>query len=503
MSVTINSAALVGVEGVPVTIEVDVDRDGLDSIAVHGLDVAAGRETVVRVKSAIENSGYVVPRGLIVINVEGLPPRCDATRLDLPISLGILEASGQMSPQPWHLFLVLGELGLSGAVRAVRGVLPMALDVCRTKVVCPNANVAEAVAAKSRHAGFEDSEAVIPIATLAEAAAVFDGSLPQRSALALPVKPAPPSTIDLAHLKGNRTARRALEIAAAGGHSILLAGPPGTGKTLLARCLAGILPPMTTDEQIDVSRVYSAAGQLPAGGPMAQRPFRAPHHTASAAAISGGGNPVRPGEVSLASGGVLFLDEIPEFDRGVREALREPMATGKVTLSRAGDPTILPARFQLVATANPCPCGYFGVHEAPKACKCDPAVVERYQARIPKGFDLVATCLPVPRALLLSDTPEEGSAAVKARVVAARERAMSRQGKLNGDLSDLDIATAIHHDDRIGMMVSDIRTTGGQLDNVTIFAALRVARTIADLEGCTAVERRHVAEALCFRGGAR
>ena len=458
------------------------------------------------IQAALANANFEFPRERITVNLSPADLRKEGTALDLPIALGVLRASKQLPLLSLSETLVVGELGLSGEVRPVRGVISMALMAVQqgfARMVIPRANWREVRQVTELE--------FVPVDTLLDAVAILTGrkapvtpSVEDTNRQSTSVRP----QYDLRFVRGQRMARMALEIAAAGGHNLMLSGPPGGGKTLLAHCLATIQSPLERRETLSVTRVYSAAGLLPVEGIVTQRPFRAPHHTATAPALIGGGaGTPRPGEVSLAHCGVLFLDEYPEFPRNVREALRQPMETGEVQIARAWGSVRFPARFQLLATMNPCPCGFYGVREGPRRCRCGAGSVQRYRNRVSgpmlDRFDLQVYCPPVPGQLLLTEAKAESSETVGRRVMAARARQKERyvglslqcNASLRGDaleaLCRLDRATK--------KLVQGAMERGG-LSARGFHRSVRVARTIADLAGSADVTRKHFAEAFLYRG---
>ncbi len=491
---TLRSRAQNGLAADEVTVEVHLSG-GLPGLSIVGLPEAAVREAKDRVRAAILNCGYAYPARRITVNLAPADLPKEGGRFDLAIALGILSAAGEIPADALDGIEILGELSLSGELRPVRGILPAALQCARAgrRLLLPAANVPEAAWARDL--------ALIPAHHLgALCARLLAREL--RPEVASPPAPNAAEPPDLRDVRGQAQARRALEVAAAGGHSMLMVGPPGTGKSLLAQRLPGILPPLSEAEALEVATVasVSSGGFDPAD--WGRRPFRAPHHTASAAALVGGGGHPRPGEVSLAHRGVLFLDELPEFERRVLEVLREPMESGRIVISRAARQVEFPARFQLVAAMNPCPCGHLG--DPGRACRCTPDQVQRYRSRISGPLlDRIDLQVAVVRqhAELRIDaggTEREDSATVAARVAAARDRQLARAGALN---AELDLAALERHcvPDADGARLLARATERLGLSARGYHRVLRVARTVADLAGAPRIGAAHLAEALGYR----
>lgn len=484
-----------GTDAPAVTVEVHMSN-GLPALTMVGLPEAAVRESKDRVRSALINAQFEFPARRITVNLAPADLPKEGGRFDLAIALGILAASGQLPTEPLQQYEFLGELSLSGELRPVRGALPAALQAqaAGRALVVPAANADEAALAA-------DAD-ILPAEHLLAVAAHLSGRAPLvRHEVELPERA--PHYPDLADVRGQSHAKRALEIAAAGAHSLLFVGPPGTGKSMLASRLPGILPPMSPDEALEAAAVASISDSGFDATRWGERPFRTPHHTASGVALVGGGSHPRPGEISLAHQGVMFLDELPEFDRRVLEVLREPLESGSITISRAARQAEFPARFQLIAAMNPCPCGYLG--DANGRCHCSTEQVQRYRARISgpllDRIDIHCDVPRPPREALHPGAAADGepSAAVADRVHAARTRQLERGGKPNAALGNREVNRDCRLDDD-GQTLLDQAMDKLNLSARAYHRVLKVARTIADLAVSADIEAAHVAEAIGYRG---
>lgn len=501
MQANVLSFSLAGIDPQPVRVEVDSGR-GIAQLSLVGLPEPSVRESRVRVRAALARVGIALDEQVITINLAPADIKKSGGCFDLAIALGILGALGRFPEGALESTVVLGELSLSGEIKHVRGVLPVLRAAARhgvKRAIVPIDNAAEAA-----HVTDIDAR---PARELSDVVAHLRGEATLALAQAPSTEPVrPPSDMDLSEMRGQFGARRALEVAAAGGHNLLFVGPPGCGKTMAARRLSTIMPPLSREEAMEVTAIHSVAGLVPGAGLVTTRPFRAPHHTVSPVGLVGGGEPIRPGEVSLAHRGCLFLDEIAELRRGALEALRQPLEDGLVTICRARARATFPAKPLLIAAANPCPCGFFD--EPSRDCSCSADRVATYRGRLSgpllDRIDLQISLRQVKIADLTSDVPGEASALVRERVVAARavqaERALRREVRsdLNATLAPHDLARVASLDEAGSQLLADAVERLG-LSARAYTRVLRVARTIADIEGSAPVRSPHVAEAIHMR----
>ncbi len=488
------SRALVGVEAVEVRVEVHIGG-GLPRIAIVGLPEKSVNESRERVRAALKNIGCEIAPSHIVINLSPADLPKAGSRFDLPIALGILAASRQILPESLRGREFIGELALTGELRPVRGVLAAAAAChrCGRELIAPGANALEvALAAGPRGRAAGNLRAVCRHLSAEEPLPPLPAARPQNSL--------PAAAVDLSDVRGQQQARRAVEVAAAGMHNLLMVGPPGAGKSMIAAAMPGILPPMETGEALETAAIQSLSEQGFSSESFAVRPFRSPHHTASGAALVGGGAVPRPGEISLAHNGVLFLDEFPEFSRPVLEALREPLETGHIDISRTRAKTRFPARIQLVAAMNPCPCGYGSDNSG--LCRCPPPAIERYRARLSGPLlDRIDIQIHMPRLELgeiKRQIPCESSEVVRGRVIEARRRQLQRAGKANSRLDSRELNSFCRLDDA-GEELLSRASNRLRLSMRACNKAIKVARTLADLDGCARLHSRHLAEALGYR----